>query len=82
MGPCRNSKRKSVSCSTACCNSHTYDFSHFPVFGRGIAHREVLACHLDEYLWHRDRFTLELSLGEQDEEPHLAGHMRTGAVVQ
>mmetsp|Transcript_30358 Transcript_30358/g.69863 ORF Transcript_30358/g.69863 Transcript_30358/m.69863 type:complete len:681 (-) Transcript_30358:21-2063(-) len=39
---------------------------------------EVLACHLDEYLWHRDRFTLELSLGEQDEEPHLAGHMRTG----
>jgi len=33
---------------------------------------------LERYLWHCDRLVLEVELGDSDDEPHLAGHMRTG----
>lgn len=41
---------------------------------------ELLANDLDTYLWHRDRFLLEVTLGENPgkDEPHLVGHIRTG----
>jgi len=40
---------------------------------------EILAADLDRYLWHRDRFVLEVELGKgTHDEPHLFGHMRTG----
>ncbi|CAK0790775.1 unnamed protein product [Prorocentrum cordatum] len=44
---------------------------------------EVLGSELARYLWHRDRFVLEVCLGEgPGDEPHLAGHLRTGDGVE
>eukprot|EP00401_Gymnodinium_catenatum_P064318 CAMPEP_0117554412 /NCGR_PEP_ID=MMETSP0784-20121206/50742_1 /TAXON_ID=39447 /ORGANISM="" /LENGTH=670 /DNA_ID=CAMNT_0005351579 /DNA_START=1 /DNA_END=2009 /DNA_ORIENTATION=+ len=41
---------------------------------------EIVGTDLDRYLWHRDRFVLEVHLGEDPDrdEPHLEGHVRTG----
>jgi hypothetical protein len=34
---------------------------------------------LERYMWHCDRLLLEIDLGDSlDDEPHLAGHLRTG----
>eukprot|EP00928_Gymnodinium_smaydae_P099065 TRINITY_DN9358_c0_g4_i1.p1 TRINITY_DN9358_c0_g4~~TRINITY_DN9358_c0_g4_i1.p1 ORF type:complete len:682 (+),score=124.50 TRINITY_DN9358_c0_g4_i1:52-2097(+) len=45
---------------------------------------EVLSSDLDRYLWHRDRFVLEVDLGENadEEEPRLVGHLRIGDGVE
>ena len=42
---------------------------------------EVLSPDLDRYLWHRDRFLLEIDFGSH-EEAHLMGHLRTGDCVE
>eukprot|EP00929_Paragymnodinium_shiwhaense_P008756 TRINITY_DN112723_c0_g1_i1.p1 TRINITY_DN112723_c0_g1~~TRINITY_DN112723_c0_g1_i1.p1 ORF type:complete len:721 (-),score=205.04 TRINITY_DN112723_c0_g1_i1:97-2193(-) len=41
---------------------------------------ELLSTELNGYLWHRDRFTLDLDLGGDGkaDEAHLVGHLRTG----
>jgi len=40
---------------------------------------DILSADLGRYLWHRDRFILEIELGDSiHDEPHLVGHLRTG----
>lgn len=41
---------------------------------------DLLSSDLSKYLWHRDRFCLEVNLGDSSgqDEPHLMGHLRIG----
>lgn len=44
---------------------------------------EILRSDLQRYLWQRDRFVMEVDLGDDLEaEPHLSGHLRTGDGVE